>query len=187
MFGDDEREYLARVWMRDPIESTLEADSGAQKKWNGEFYCSFGGGRNWEEARKYGFISGGGGRFYSQTLALLNVGDRVWVNIPGTGYVGVGRVEETVVPVEEFLVPNAEGQQVPITQIPDLDIAQSLPSTVDAEKAEYVVRMRWDVTVPTSKAVKERGFFGVQHTVARPKDERWQYTVDRLKSCFSVP
>ena len=84
-------------------EVSAESEVTPKADWNGEFYASYKGtDRDWEEARKYGFIGGGGGRFYSQTLSMLNPGDRVWVNVPGTGFVGVGRVTERVVPVEQF-------------------------------------------------------------------------------------
>jgi hypothetical protein len=61
--------------------------------WNGEFYSSFGHGesRSWEDAVEYGFICAGGGSWYSRTLQLLSPGDRLWVRVPGCGFVGVGR------------------------------------------------------------------------------------------------
>jgi hypothetical protein len=188
VFKDGDSEYLTRAWLRDPVEVESEAEPRAPKEWNGEYYCSFGGDfRNWEEARKYGFISGGGGRFYSQTLHMLSPDNRVWVNIPGgTGYVGVGRVEAEAVPIEEFLVTNVAGERVPITDIHGLDIAKGMKSTESEEAAEYLVRVRWDKTVPLNQAIKERGFFGSQHTVARPKDEKWQHTVERLKQRFGI-
>ena len=186
VFKDGDREYLSRVWLRDPSLVDAESDLRAPGEWNHEFYVSFGGGRNWEEARKYGFISGGGGRFYSQTLYLLNPGDRVWVNVPGTGYVGVGRVEETVLPIEQFQVEDASGKRVRIMSIPGLQITQRLTSLIDLDKAEYLVKVRWEKTLPLDKAFKERGFFGSQHTVARPKAEKWKYTVERLKLLFGI-
>jgi hypothetical protein len=186
IFKDEGREYLTRAWLRDPSEVEVEAEARAAGEWNGEFYVSFGGGRNWEEARKYGFISGGGGAFYSQTLNLLNPGDRVWVNVPGTGYVGVGRVEQTAVPIEQFLVGRADGTSVPINQISGLAIAKSTASTEDPEKAEYMVRVHWDQSVSEDKAHKERGFFGSQHTVARPKTDKWRHTIERLKTLFGI-
>ena len=186
VFKDGDREYLARVWLRDPTQPDIQAESRQQGEWNGEFYASYGGDRSWDEARKYGFISGGGGRFYSQTLSMLSPNDRVWVNIPGTGYVGVGLVEKPVVPVEQFLVSAADGKQVAITDVPGLKIGAATRSTDDPEKAEYVVRIRWEKAVPIAQAVKERGFFGVQHTVARPKDPRWQHTVGRLKQVWGI-
>jgi hypothetical protein len=76
---------------------------------------------------------------------------------------------------------------VPVTEIPGLMVAKTTKSTEDLEKAEYLVRVKWDKTVPESKAIKERGFLGVQHTIARPKDARWPHTVERLKAGFGIP
>ena len=187
VFKDGDREYLARVWLRDPSEVDIEKSTAPKGDWNGEFYASYKGtDRDWEEARKYGFIGGGGGRFYSQTLSMLNPGDRVWVNVPGTGFVGVGRVVERVVPVEQFMVTGPSGQSIPITEIPGLMVARTTKSTEDAEKAEYLVRVKWDTTVPESQAIKERGFFGNQNTIAKPKADNWRHTVERLKSRFGI-
>lgn len=190
VFKDGDREYLTRAWLRDPTETGNAGEARAKQngEWNGEYYCSFGGEyRKWDEAIKYGFISGGGGRFYSQTLRMLSPGDRVWVNIPGgTGYVGVGRVVAAAVPIEQFAVKNDKGESVPITDVPGLQIAQGMKSTESEEAAEYLVRMRWEKTVPLNQAIKERGFFGSQHTVARPKDAKWKHTVERLKQRFGI-
>jgi hypothetical protein len=186
VFKDGDREYLSRVWLRDPSEVETEQEARKPGEWNKEFYVSFGGNRSWEEARQFGFVSGGGGRFYSQTLHLLSPGDRVWVNIPGTGYVGVGRVLEKVVPVETFYVTGPNGSRVPITDIPGLLIAKGTRSTVDADKAEYIVRVAWEKTVDIDHAHKELGFFGSQHTVARPKTPKWVHTIERLKALFHI-
>jgi len=74
-------------------------------------------GRNWDDAREYNFISAGGGRWYSKTLNQLSKGDRVWVNIPHTGYVGVGIVEEPAVMAKDFLIETANGES-PILKVP---------------------------------------------------------------------
>jgi len=187
VFKDGDREYLARAWLRDPSEVDVESAAAAKGDWNGESYVSFGGNRDWEEARKYGYVSGGGGRFYSQTLARLSPGDRVWVNIPGTGYVGVGVVEEPVVPIERFLVKGANGQTMAITSVPGLAITQQSPdNAADPAKGEYMVRVRWLKTVDTAHAIKERGFFGNQNTVAKPRADSWRHTVERLKAGFGI-
>ena len=58
---------LSRAWLIDPgetqanVAATTRSTGEAREPWNGEFYVSFGGGRSWEDARKYGFISAGGG------------------------------------------------------------------------------------------------------------------------------
>ncbi len=164
VFRDGEREYLARAWLRDPSEVDAEATS----KDKGEF------------------IGGGGGRFYSQTLGMLNPGDRVWVNVPGTGFVGVGRVTERVVPVEQFVVTGPDGKSVRIVDIPGLMVGRTLKSTEDPEKAEYLVRVKWDKTVSESEAIKERGFFGNQNTIAKPRADSWRHTVERLKARLGI-
>jgi hypothetical protein len=187
MFKDDGREYLTRAWLRDPAATTNEtAVDSPNSVWNGEYYVSFAGElHDWSEAVKYGFISGGGGPWYSNTLQLLSPGNRIWVNIPGTGYVGVGVVEEPRVPIDDFMVADGNGGKVPITNLP-LQIAKAIKYSENPELAEYLVRMRWLKTVSTEAPVKERGFFGNQNTVARPKTLKWNHTVERLKQRFEI-
>ena len=91
-----------------------ETTGNVREQWNGEYYGSFGGGRDWECARKYGYFAAGGGMWYSRTLALLEPGSRLWVNNPAHGYVGVGTVMESRVKADEFMVQTAHGM-VPIT------------------------------------------------------------------------
>src|SRR5437762_904860 len=82
------------------------ARSWTKGTWNGEFYSSFGDGveRSWAEAREFGFICGGGAPWYSKTLQLLSPGDRVWVKVPGLGFVGVGRASGHAQPAAEFCI-----------------------------------------------------------------------------------
>lgn len=90
VFQCDGERLISRTWFEEDIEEAAPAEVKKKGSWNGEYYVLFGeGSRNWEDARKYGFISAGGGSWYSKTLSLLSPGDRVWVNIPHTGYVGV--------------------------------------------------------------------------------------------------
>jgi hypothetical protein len=186
-FRDGDREYLTRAWLREPTAVSAEPGADAPRAdWNDEYYVSFGAGRNWEEARKYGFIAGGGGSWYSNTLSMLEPGARVWVNTPGDGYVGVGEVTEGRAPIEQFMVTDEQGRSVPITSLP-LDIAKRTKFAEDPDRAEYLVRVKWIKTVPAEQAVKERGFFGNQNTVARPRTPKWAHTVDRLKIRFEIP
>lgn len=182
---------LSRAWLIDP-RATVEAvasgtrsdrlDDGPKEPWNGEFYASFSADRDWSEARRYGFIRGGGGVWYSQTLKLLSPGDRVWVKIPGTGYVGVGRVLESACPVGEFTV-EVNGRPRPALEV--LSGADKLRrSADDPEKAEYFVRMAWLETRSEADAFDEVGLFGIQHTVCRPSTPKWRHTIERLKTQF---
>ncbi|MDA8350209.1 MAG: hypothetical protein M0038_15665 [Pseudomonadota bacterium] len=186
VFKDADREYLARVWLRDPTEAAADPNTHSSEEWNGEYYVSFGGKRDWEEARRYGFISGGGGPFYSRTLSKLSPGDRIWVNVPGSGYVGVGEVTGKSEHIDDARIEQADGQKVPLKDIEGLKIGQSTHAHDRGEMGEYIVPVKWIKTVPLAQAVKERGLFGNQNTVAQPRAERWRHTVERLRVRFGI-
>lgn len=183
-------QLLSRAWLIDPGETQANAtttakSSGPKQPWNGEFYVSFGDmdSRSWEDARRFGFISAGGGPWYSQTLKLLSPGDRVWVRIPGAGYVGVGRVTEAVQPVGDFTV-NVDG-----VDRPALDVLQHgglyQQHAGNPELAEYFVRIKWLETRERKQAFHEIGLFGNQNTVCQPTAAKWHHTIERLKSVFT--
>jgi hypothetical protein len=85
------------------------------------FYVSYGSDRSWDEARQYGFVSGGGGSWYSWTLKLLSPGDRIWVKIAKTGYVGVSRVTEAVCPINDFKVSTPVGERPVLELLKDAE------------------------------------------------------------------
>ena len=190
VFEHDSQLLLSRAWLIDPGETqanvtTTSKTKGEKEPWNGEYYVSFGDptSRSWDDAREYGFISAGGGSWYSQTLKLLSPGDRVWVKIPKVGYVGVGRVLETVQAVKEFKVTTPDGD------LPAMDVLQHADKyrqhADDPEKSEYFVRVKWLDEVAADQAINEVGLFGNQNTVCQPLTPKWRHTVERLKSVFT--
>lgn len=190
VFQHGDERLLSRAWLIDPGETQANAatapkKAGEKEPWNGEYYVSFGdtSWRSWDDARKYGFISGGGGSWYSQTLKMLVPGDRVWVKIPKTGYVGVGRVTEAVQSVNDFKVQTPEGEK-PCLQVLK-HAADYQKNADDIEKAEYFVRVVWLDTVSENKALNEVGLFGNQNTVCQPTSPKWRHTVNRLKTYFT--
>jgi len=187
-FQDGGKKYLSRVWLIDPgeVEAKVVALRG-REPWNGEFYVSFGDGqyRGWADARKYGFVSGGRGPWYSKTLSVLKPGDRVWVNVPGRGYVGIGRVTQEVVPANEFKVADKSGKSVLISMLP-LRVPKILNTDGPKEEWEYLVGVKWVKTVSLEEAIKEKGFFGNQNTVAKPRAKKWVHTVERLKKRLGI-
>jgi len=188
-FRDGQSEYLSRAWLIDPGEVEMRVEQKREKlPWNGEFYVSFGGdpNRDWEEARKYSFISAGGGSWYTKSLGMLSKGARIWVNMPGgIGYVGVGEVVDEVLPIDEFLVEDDEGKRVPIASLP-IKAARLCTKALDEDKAEHMVRVRWIQTVPAAEAIREKGFFGNQNSAAKPISKKWTHTVDSLKKRFGI-
>jgi hypothetical protein len=187
-FRDGDNEYLARTWLIDPHEAEAKASRAPRQKgresWNGrDFYVSLGESphRTWEDCVKYGYISGGGGRWYSQTLDLLFPGARAFVNIPKTGYVGVGTITGRSTPVSEFRV-NLNGREIPILEAP-LSAKSLAEHATDPEKYEYFVPVDWIKTLPKDQAYWEKGLFAVQHTACRLRS---RFTLERLTKHFGL-
>jgi hypothetical protein len=186
VFSHGESQILSRTWLLDPIETQAAASKSKKdaEPWNGEFYCSYGlgGSRSWPEAVEYGFICAGGGAWYSRTLQLLSPGDRVWVKVPGEGFVGVGRVLGPRQPASEFEIQTPDGRAPALDVLKDGNYHREYVE--DEERCEYFVPMQWLETKPLDQAVQKLGMFGNQNTVCRPQAQTWRSTVDSLKTYF---
>lgn len=190
VFQHGDEQLLSRAWLIDPGTTQVNAATspvtkGEKEPWNGEYYVSFGTGqrRTWEEARHFGFISAGGGAWYSRTLKLLKPGDRIWVKDPSHGYLGVGEVTGSAVPLKDFNV------HTPVGEKPALDVLTTAlklkEAAGDPETSEYFVPVKWLQAVQNvSEAFNEVGLFGNQNTVCQPTTPKWRHTVDRLKAHF---
>jgi hypothetical protein len=187
-FRDDEREYLGRSWLVDPAQAESRAGPQRNRKkrpWNGkDFYISFGDGdfRNWEDARRYGFVSGGGKKWYWQSLSALQPGHRVFVHIPQHGYVGVGLVTESVQTVDNFEVDTPSGRRL-ILGAPDLKAPDMGHNADNPDMWERVVRVKWIDSRPIGEAFWEPGFFANQNTAAKFRNAP---TLERLKEHFNI-
>ncbi|EFQ83462.1 hypothetical protein HMPREF0063_11124 [Aeromicrobium marinum DSM 15272] len=184
---DDNRRYLARSWLAGSDEETAAAPKGSKKSkrapWNQiDWYVSYGAGRNWADARRFNFISAGGGRFYSKTLRSLPEGARVWVHLPGTGFVAVGKTlaparrwAEALVKVDENWVNLAEQD---LFGAPHADF-----DSVDDDMAEWVVPVEWVDARPETEAYWEKGLFASQHSACKLRQE---FTLERLADHFNI-
>ena len=183
VFQSGSDQFLIRRWFVDPaISQTNISTKKDREPWNGEYFVSFGNDetRDWEEARKYGFISAGGGPWYSRTLNMLSVGDRIWVRVPQKGYVGVGIVTAPMQPIKDLKIESS-GKVVNF-----LDIAKggTYGKDRDEEDQEYAVGINWLKTISVPEAYDELGFFGNQNSVCRPTAAGWRHTIDKLKPFF---
>ena len=187
VFRSGEQQILSRSWLIDPVQmppATGIPALGPREPWNGRFYCSFGNDheRSWDDAVEFGFVSGGGGAWFSRTLEQLNPGDRVWVLVPKSGYVGVGRVTGRSLPATAFAVSTKAGEQNILDVVKRGTYHREF--LTDPERCEHFVPVRWLQTVPLSQAFTEVGQFGDQNTVCKPTTPKWRHTVDRLKQQF---
>jgi hypothetical protein len=185
---DDGREYLARTWLVDettaPARAATKRRTASREQWNGtDWYVSFGeetSGRSWDDARRYGFVSAGSGRWYSRLLHKLPEGARIFVNIPKTGYVGVGTVTSPAVRFSDAVV-TVDGET---RKLPDCKLNGSYerPDETD-DTAEYVVGIEWVVTRPRTEAIWQSGMFANQNTACRLSNK---FTIDRLTELFKL-
>ena len=187
VFANGAEQLISRTWLFDPVLTQVSATAkpeGPNEPWNGEFYHSFGNGaeRSWDDAVKYSFICGGGGAWYSRTLSLLAPGDRLWAKVPGTGFVGVGKVTGRAQAINDFVVTTPEGD-LPFKQLAKQG-HYHLEYADDPERCEYFVPVQWLQTVPVAQAVQEIGMFGNQNTICKPTTQKWRSTVERLKERF---
>jgi hypothetical protein len=185
----DGHQYLGRTFLLDPGETDTAGGSARTTKkskepWNGQdFYISLGEDqrRTWDDCRRYGYISGGGKPWFSNSLKQLAPGARVFVNVPGTGYVGVGRVTQAAVPVTEFKV------EVNSAEVPILEAEHQAPGmgefADDPERAEYMVRVEWIVTCDKADAIWKKGMFANQNTACKLRN---RFTLEELTQAFEL-
>jgi hypothetical protein len=185
-FKDNGGEYLSRTWLIDPNQAEVQTSKAPRSKkevWNGrDWYVSLGvcPQRAWEDCQKYGFVSAGGGRWYSNTLHHLPVGARVFVYVPKNGYVGVGIVKEKAVRVKDFKV--STNLDLPILEA-DLTASMMGENADDEELSEYLVRIDWIKTVPLDQPVWEKGMFANQNSACKLRNK---FTIERLSALFNL-
>jgi hypothetical protein len=101
--------------------------------------------------------------------------------VPGSGFVGVGRVVGAVQPAREFIVPTASGEK-PFLELTKARYHREFVD--DPDPCEYFVPVQWLKTIPVTQAIQEVGMFGNQNSVCKPTTPKWHTTVERLKDCF---
>jgi hypothetical protein len=185
-FKDGEAEYLSRTWLIDPNEIVVSAPvRSKEEKWNGQdFYVSLGedtGYRNWDDCVKYGYISGGQGKWYSKTLHQLFPGARIFAYIPNKGYVGVGVVEETAVMIKDFTI-EIDGEKKPLLTL-DLLAPKANENSDDPDLSEYAVKVKWIKTLSREEAIWQKGMFANQNTACKLKN---RFTLDILIKEFNL-
>ncbi len=156
---------------------------GKRAEWNQrDWFVSFGeyeGGRSWEDGRRYGFVSAGGGLWFSRTLRSVPVGARVNVHI----YVAVGITLAQAQRFDEATV-RLDGDWVPLAPQDLQGTYRSSTTTADPdEDAEYAIPVRWLVAVPSSDAYWEKGMFANQNSACKLRQE---FTLDHLRRHFSL-
>jgi hypothetical protein len=114
---------------------------------NGLYYVNVGEGahRCWADCKEYGFLSAGQDKKWSNPIKTLEVGDVVVAYLKNHGYVGVGRVTEKAVKVNDFRV---NGRSLKNMKIKEPNIYENC----DNDKSEYLVKIEWLKSVDSKNA-----------------------------------
>ena len=59
-------------------------------------------------------------------------------------------------------------------------------SSEDPDSEEHIVKVKWIHTVNKQEAINETGFFCNQNIVCSSKNNRWDFTVSRLKELWNI-
>lgn len=189
-FSDNGHDYLARTWLID--EAAPVSVSGAARTkstraaWNGrDWYVAFGidgGSRSWDDARTYGFISAGGGDWYSRTLKGLPEGARIFVHVPQHGYVGVGIVQGAAKPADHAVL-TVDGSERSFRSLQLHGQYRHPEADAGTDAAEYIIPVQWIETVPLDDAVWRQGMFANQNSACKLRN---QFTIDELTTEFKL-
>jgi hypothetical protein len=162
-FVIDGQELLARTWVVDPVELEDRVDTrpvgsnaNVDRTWTEVWHVNIGilpgetVSRNWNDERRYGFLSAGQGPTWRVEMSRLVAGDRVYAYLNGAGYVGGGVVTSPAVRANEFVPP---GSDKPLTAL-SLESQSWFRNSKDPDLSEYMVGIRWSRTVDPSDGIR---------------------------------
>jgi hypothetical protein len=126
---------------------------------NGLYYVNIGecAYRCWEDCKKYGFIAAGQGEKWSNPLRKLQPGDIVIGYLKKHGYVGVGRVKEKALKINDFRYKGKTLREVP------LKITKIFENS-NNRKTEYLLNIDWikAVDAKDAKWKKKSGLYATE-------------------------
>ncbi|MGY6520507.1 MAG: ADP-ribosylglycohydrolase family protein [Mongoliitalea sp.] len=126
---------------------------------NGLYYVNVGEGnhRCWEDCKQYGFLSAGQHPKWSDPIKMLEAGDVVVAYLENYGYVGVGKVSQKAVKVNEFVVNQRPLKNYHLKQPGIFENSENINS-------EFLVRVDWIKAVDKESAAwkKKSGLFTTQ-------------------------
>lgn len=148
---------------------------------NGLYYVNVGEGihRCWEDCKKYGFLSAGQHPKYSDPIRTLEEGDIVVAYLKGHGYVGIGRVNQKAVKVNDFKIDNR------LLSSYDLKVLNIYDNSHD-ENSEFLVKINWIKAVDQENAKwkAKNGLFASQLVKASLQGQ--PKTIEFLEKEFNI-
>jgi len=175
---------LNKILSSHPASLELEPQRSPPRKrnvWSDYWFVNVGEGahRNWDDNRRYGFISAGQGPTYSRFLKRLKVGDKIFAYMKKLGYVGYAEVTSPAVMIRDF-VPDGESKAV--LQLP-LKAKHADENSDDPEMSEWAIGVKWVRSFPAEDARRFKGAFANQNVVCELRDSQ---TIEFLEREFKI-
>lgn len=147
--------------------------------WTGYYYVTGGPQemRPWEVMRDYGFLTASGGKWYTDGLSRLSVGDEVFYYQVNNGYLGYGVVMTERLPASEFMLRDG---RILTEALPEPYLTENAG---DPDRQAYAVGIDWKKTFDRANAKTFQGIFANQNTACKLYS---QETVDFLTEAFGV-
>jgi hypothetical protein len=137
--------------------------------------------RNWNDYKKYGFISGGGEKpLWRDAMQSFNKGDVIIAYLKRCGFVGGGLVCEIAKPIREIMIDGRALLSLP------LHCAGMGVSAESNDLCEYVAKVKWVTAVERSDAKwkSKAGLFTTTHV--RASLDAQPETIDFIEKEFAV-
>lgn len=163
-----------------PQKTLYESLTGFDFK-NGLYHINVGEGphRCWKDSKKLGFIAAGQDMKWSNPIKVLEIGDIVAAYANKHGYVGIGKVKQKAVPIDDF---RFKGKSLHGR----LQAKNSFENH-DNEKSEYLVEVEWVQSVSSIEEAKWKKNAGLKsNRGVKVSLQNQQKTIDFLEREFSV-
>ena len=148
---------------------------------NGLYYVNVGQGKHrcWADCKQFGFLSAGQDKKWSDPIRTLEPGDIVVAYLKTHGYVGIGRVIEKAVKVNDFKIDGKSLHQFELKEPNIFDNSDNL-------KSEYPVKIKWIKSVDSKEAKwkSKAGLFATQAIKASLQGQR--LTREFLETEFNI-
>jgi uncharacterized protein len=148
---------------------------------NGIYYVNIGEGihRCWDDCKKFGFISAGQGEKWSNPIKTLIPDDIIVAFLKRHGFVGIGRVLEKAVRVNDFKIDGKSLHQFHL-------VKPEIFENSENERSEYLARINW-ITSVDKNAAKWKGKSGLYSTpLIKASLQGQSKTIEFLENAFCI-
>ncbi|MEJ8472852.1 hypothetical protein [Roseibium algae] len=179
IFEQGGTQFLTTDTLLQQEEVTERATRKTRAPWSGYWYLTAGaeGDVAWEDLRQHGYVVASGGKWYSDGLARLSMGDKVFFYQKNAGYLGFGIITSEMQPASDYALEDGR------------NLTDAVPRPYfsefgdDPEKRAYVIGVDWKKTFDREEAKTFAGIFANQNIACKIYDEK---TVDFLTREFGV-